>query len=104
MTDGVFGQIGDVWLSFRGEGGIVARAWKRRRSGSIGSLKSALWSTITYNLDVIEAPEHDHELRQRASNCLVQASLAYAKILELYDLTQEVKELEQLAPRHGHAA
>jgi hypothetical protein len=30
-------------------GGMTAKPRKRRRSGSMGSLKSALWATITYN-------------------------------------------------------
>jgi hypothetical protein len=83
----------------------VAKRGKRRRSGSMGSLKAALWAVVTYNLDVIEDPERDHELRQKASNCLVQASLAYAKIVELYDLERDVSEMERLMPPNGnHAA
>jgi hypothetical protein len=85
-----------------GGGGIRVKRRKRRRSGSIGSLKSALWATITYNLDVIEDPECDHDLRQRACNCLVQASLAYAKIVELHDFEREVRDLEHLALSNGH--
>jgi hypothetical protein len=81
---------------------MEAKRPKRRRSGSIGSLKSALWATIIYNLDVIEDPERDHDLRQKACNCLVQAGLAYAKILELHDLEHQVEDLEQLAGMNGH--
>jgi hypothetical protein len=80
----------------------VAQQRKRRRSGSIGSLKAALWATITYNLDVIEDDERDHELRQKACNSLTQSALAYTKIVELYDLEREVKALEALTPRNGH--
>ena len=81
---------------------MAAKRRQRRRSGSLGSLKSALWATITYNLDVIEDAELDHELRQRACNSLTQASLAYAKIMELYDLEREVKALEHLTSGNGH--
>jgi hypothetical protein len=80
----------------------VAKPRKRRRSGSIGSLKSAMWAAITYNLDVIEDPELDHELRQKACNSLTQSALAYSKIVELVDLEREVKAIEQLTPRNGH--
>jgi hypothetical protein len=86
----------------RGGGGLAAKRRKRRRSGSIGSLKSALWATITYNLDVIEDDERDHELRQKACNCLVQAALAYGRVLELYDLERDVKQLEHLSASNGH--
>jgi hypothetical protein len=83
----------------------VAKRGKRRRSGSIGSLKAALWAAVCYNLDVIEDPDVDHELKQRACNSLTQTSLAYCKLVELYDLEREVSAIERLTPRNGnHAA
>jgi hypothetical protein len=84
----------------------VARRGKRRRSGSIGSLKAALWAAVCYNLDVIEDEDiDDHDLKQRACNSLTQTSLAYAKLVELYELQREVEDLERLTPRstgNGH--
>jgi hypothetical protein len=54
---------------------------------------------------VIDDDEQDHELRQKACNSLTQAALAYAKVVELYDVARDVAALERLAPRHGpHAA
>jgi hypothetical protein len=44
---------------------MAAKRRQRRRSGSLGSLKSALWATILYNLDVIEDDEPDHDTRQK---------------------------------------
>jgi hypothetical protein len=82
----------------------VAKRGKRRRSGSIGSLKAALWAAVCYNLDVIEDPELDHELKQRACNSLTQTSLAYAKLVELYTLERDVRDLEHLANDNGHLA
>jgi hypothetical protein len=81
-----------------------AKSRRRRRSGSLSSLKSSLWACIEYNLEVLDDDHLDHELKQRACNSLTQAALAYSKILELYDFEREVKVLEQLAPRNGHAA
>jgi hypothetical protein len=82
---------------------MSAKPRQRRRSGSLGSLKSALWAVITYNLDVIEDAELDHELRQKACNSLVQASLAYARVIEQHDMEGQMKALERLAQGNGHA-
>jgi len=75
---------------------------RRRRSGSLGALKSAFWAVIEYNLSVVEDPALDHELRQKAGNALTQAGQAYAKVLGLYDLEAKVKALESLAAGNGH--
>jgi hypothetical protein len=40
----------------------------------------------------------------KGATTLVQAALAYARVVELHGLEREVKELEQLALRNGHAA
>jgi hypothetical protein len=79
-----------------------AKPRRRRRSGSLSALKSAIWACIEYNLGVIDDDEQEHELRQKACNSLTQSALAYSKILELYDLERQVKALEALAPRSGH--
>jgi hypothetical protein len=83
---------------------MSAKARRRRRSGSLGALKSSIWACIEYNLGVIDDDEQDHELRQKACNSLTQSALAYSKILELYDLERQVKALEELAPRNGHCS
>jgi hypothetical protein len=85
-----------------GEGGNVVRPRKRRRSGSTGSLKSALWAIITYNLDVIEDTGLDHEVRQKACHCLTQASLAWSRIVEQHDMARQMTRLERLAQGNGH--
>jgi hypothetical protein len=81
---------------------VGAKRRKRRRSGSISSLKGALWATITYNLDVIEDDALEHELRQKACNSLTQAALAYSKVIELHDLEQQMQAFEHLAQGNGH--
>jgi hypothetical protein len=75
---------------------------RRRGSGSLGQLKARLWAVIEYNVSLVEDDDADHELRLKGSTTLVQAALAYARVLELYDLEREVTELEQLTPRNGH--
>jgi hypothetical protein len=82
---------------------MSAKARRRRRSGSLGALKSSIWVCIEYNLGVIDDDEQDHELRQKACNSLTQSALIYSKILELYDLERQVKALEELAPSNGHS-
>jgi hypothetical protein len=66
------------------------------------SLKKALWATISYNLDVVEDAELDHELKQRACNSLTQAALAYAKVIETHEQQRAVEELNHLADGNGH--
>jgi hypothetical protein len=80
----------------------MAKPRRRRASGSLGSLKSAIWATISYNLDVVEDAALDHELKQRACNSLTQAALAYAKVIELYEQQKQMDTLERLAGGNGH--
>jgi hypothetical protein len=75
---------------------------RRRRSGSLGSLKGALWATIEYNLGVIDDEARAHEIRQKASNCLVQASLAYSHVVELHELSREMSRFEGFVAGNGH--
>jgi hypothetical protein len=89
---------------YRGEGrgGMSGKRRQRRRSGSLGSLKSALWAVVLYNLDVIEDDYAEHELRQKACNALTQAALAYAKVTELYEVERKVcreEEHHRMVPR-----
>jgi hypothetical protein len=63
-----------------------------------------LWAAVCYNLDVIEDPELDHDLKQRACNALTQTSLAYLKVIEAHEIEQDVRALEALPSSNGHAA
>ena len=78
---------------------MSANPRRRRRAGSLGVLKASLWAVIEYDLGLVEDDFVDHELRQKAANGLIQASLAYAKLLEQYDLAHEVQSLRELAAR-----
>ena len=75
---------------------------RRMGSGSLGQLKAALWSVIHYNVGLVEDETAEHELRLKGSTTLVQAALAYARVMELYDLERQVKTLEERASGNGH--
>jgi hypothetical protein len=83
---------------------MSAKPRRRRGSGTLGQLKARLWAVIEYNVGLVEDETADHELRLKGSTTLVQAALAYARVMELYDLEGQVKSLEQLAHRNGHHA
>jgi hypothetical protein len=75
----------------------------RRSSGSLRHLKHYLWAVVSYNLEVLEDPEHAHDLRQKAGNALVQASMAYLKVSETTDILTRLEQLERAAAeRNGH--
>ena len=78
------------------------KARRRRRSGSLADLKRALWVAVCYNRDVLEDAAHPHELRQKASNALVQAGLAYVKITEVADILPQLAALENAVKRNGY--
>jgi hypothetical protein len=81
---------------------MVPKPRRKRGSGSLEDMKRALNVCVNYNLDVIEDNARDQELRQKACNCVVQATLAYARIVELYDVEREIRDLEQLTDSNGH--
>jgi hypothetical protein len=75
---------------------------RRRPRGSLMSAQKVLWAVIQYNWDVIDDHDLDHEIRQKASTSLVQAALAYARVIELYEMRKEVTALEEAVERNGH--
>ena len=81
---------------------MAAKALGRRPRGSLVAVQKAIYAVIKYNWDVIEDETLDHETKQRASNALVQAGLAWSKLEELYTLEREVREVEELA-HHSHS-
>jgi hypothetical protein len=54
------------------------------------------------NVELVEDAAQDIEVRMRASTAAVQAGLAFARTVELYDLAREVKAMEALAHGNGH--
>jgi hypothetical protein len=72
----------------------------KRSRGSLGELKTALWAVVRYNLGVLEDPSQSHETRRAAGNSLTQAGTAYAKVMMIYKVAQDVKRLEELAPEY----
>jgi hypothetical protein len=75
----------------------------RRSSGSLRHLKHYLWAVVTYNLEVLEDQEHGHDLRQKAGNALVQASMAYMKVSEQVDILTRLERLEHAASQKNGA-
>ena len=81
---------------------MQAKPRRRRAAGSLGDLKRVLWVAICYNRDVIEDAGLGHELRQRASNSLSQAALAFMRCTEQVELEQRIRQLELAAERNGN--
>jgi hypothetical protein len=82
---------------------------RRKGAGSLGQLKARLWAEIEYATSLVENGTTDHELRLQGLTALVQAALAYAKILDLYEKEREIERLEALAAQvtrmhNGHRA
>jgi hypothetical protein len=70
---------------------------RRRGTGSLGQLKARLWAGIEYVTGLVENGTADHELRLQGLTALVQAALAYAKIVDLYEKERQLAQLEALA-------
>jgi hypothetical protein len=81
---------------------MALNARRRRPKGSLGELQRGLWSVFLRNVEFVEDAAQDIEVRMRASTAAVQAGLAFARTIELYDLDRDVKALEQLSTRNGH--
>jgi hypothetical protein len=77
---------------------------RRRRAGSLGALKSRLWASIEYLVNVIDDETQLHEDRRASCNALTQSTLAYCRVMELYELEQGMQHLEHLATGNGHHA
>ena len=83
---------------------MAVKRRRRRGSGSLEELKRHLWAILLYNMDTLEDDERPHVLRQKASNCAVQAGLAWLKATEVVDIEQRLAKLESAAAeRNGHA-
>jgi hypothetical protein len=77
---------------------------RRRGSGSLGQLKARVWAVLEYTVRLVEDEAVDHETRLKGATTLVQAALAYARVVELHDLEKGMQHLESLAHSNGHAA
>jgi hypothetical protein len=73
---------------------------RRRGSGSLGQLKGRLWAVIEYSTRLVEDEERSPVLRLKASTALVQAALAYARLVESSDHETRIARLE--AERNSH--
>jgi hypothetical protein len=78
-----------------------AKSRRRRPSGSLGALKSRVWASIEYLVDVIGDEDQTHEDRRASCNSLTQAALAYARVMELYEIQKDVNALEEAVKGNG---
>jgi hypothetical protein len=67
---------------------------RRRKTGDLQALQRKLWGAICEADDLIILAEAD-ELRLKAIHALVQAGMAYAKVLEIGEHEARLAALEQ---------
>jgi hypothetical protein len=67
---------------------------RRRKTGDLQALQRKLWCAICEADDLIILAEAD-ELRLKAIHALVQAGMAYAKVLEIGEHEARLAALEQ---------
>jgi hypothetical protein len=75
---------------------------RRRPNGSVSALRRGLFSVFLRNVEFVEDPDQDIEVRLRASTAAVQAGLAWARVEELHTLEKDLQHLEQVAHGNGH--
>jgi hypothetical protein len=79
-----------------------AKPRRRRPTGNLNQLKARLWIAVDYAASLIENEAEDHETRLKGATTLVQAALAYSRIVEQHDMAQQMAELQRLASGNGH--
>ena len=76
---------------------VARQAKKRRRIRKIGDLTDArrkMWQAITSAEDVLMDPQTDDQLLLKAVHAMTQAVQAYAKLVEVGELEEQLSELE----------
>jgi hypothetical protein len=69
---------------------------RRRRSGSIETVKIELWNGIRAGLSILENPETEVEYRLRALSVISGAMAVYLKALEHAGTEKRLSDLEKL--------
>jgi hypothetical protein len=69
---------------------------RRRRSGTIETVKTELWAAIRHGLSILEDPEMATDYRLRALSAISTAMAVYLKALETADTEKRLGELETL--------
>jgi hypothetical protein len=73
-----------------------------RKAGDIARLRRAMWWSVRHCEHLLATADSDEKIL-RTVHALTQASLAYAKLVEVSELSEKVRHLEaMLAPRNGH--
>jgi hypothetical protein len=75
---------------------------RRRGTGSLGQLKARVWAVLEYTVSLVEDEFADHDTRLKGATTLVQAALAYAKVMELHALSQDMAKYEKVVGSNGH--
>jgi len=63
-----------------------------------------VWAVLEYTVNLVEDDTADHETRLKGATTLVQAALAYARVMELHEMERQMRALETLADGNGHHA
>jgi hypothetical protein len=82
---------------------MAAKPHKKRRKGSLGALRTGLFTMFQRHLEFVEASD-DHEICVKSATVAVQLASAYMRVCELTDLEQQMQHFEHLAQGNGHQA
>jgi hypothetical protein len=77
-------------------GGVNGTPHRRRRSGTIETVKVELWAAIRAGLSIVEDPEMATDYRLKALSAISTAMAVYLKALETADTEKRLSELETL--------
>jgi hypothetical protein len=80
----------------RGGGGVNGTPHRRRRSGTIETVKVELWAAIRAGVSILEDPETATDHRLKALSAISTAMAVYLKALETADTDKRLGELETL--------
>lgn len=69
---------------------------RRRRSGTIETVKVELWAAIRAGLSIVEDPEMATDSRLKALSAISTAMAVYLKALETADTEKRLAELETM--------
>jgi hypothetical protein len=72
----------------------LGRRRRRRKVGDLAALRRKLWGAICEADDMLVGAEAD-ELRLKAIHALVQAGMAYARILEIGEHEARLRAIEE---------
>jgi hypothetical protein len=72
-----------------------------KRAADLSRVRRTLWWAVRHCEYVLATADSDEKIL-RTVHALTQASLAYAKLVEVSELSQKIERLEALAQENGH--